>query len=144
MKNNGFSLIELIVAVGILGILAAIAVPAYHSYTMKSNRSDATRTMTLEAQALERCYARNFTYGSNCPTTAGTTISPQGFYSVTIAITNADPSTNTPASYTITAVPAKAPQTSDSACTQFTLNSAGAQGATGTGSTPSQTCWGST
>jgi len=145
MKKNGFSLIELIVAVGVLGILAAIAIPAYNSYTMKTNRTDATRTMTLDARSLERCYSQNYTYGSNCPTTAGTTISPQGFYSVTIAITNADPSTNTAASYTITAVPAKPPQTSDSACRTFTLSSSGAQTATSSsGAANTRTCWGST
>ena len=48
----------------------------------------------------------------------------------------------TASTFTITATPLKSPQTKDSACTSFTLNNAGTQGATPAGNT--QTCWGST
>src|SRR5579862_7138838 len=120
MKKNGFSLIELVVAMGIVGILAAIAIPAYTSYTKTANRTYATRAMTFDAQALERCYSQNFTYVGCTPAASGT--SPQGYYTITVA-----PTAN---SYTITATPLKAPQTSDSTCTSFTVNNAGTQSAT--------------
>ncbi len=132
MKKNGFSLIELVVAIGIVGILAAIAIPAYTSYTKTANRTDATRTLTYDAQALERCYSQSFSYLGCASAVSGP--SAQGYYTVTIA-----PTAN---SFTITATPLKSPQTQDSACTSFTVNNAGAQSATGTAS--SQTCWGST
>jgi type IV pilus assembly protein PilE len=136
-SERGFSLVELVVAMGILGILASIAIPAYLSYTRTSNRTDATRTMTVDAQALERCYSQSFTYVGCAGAAAGTLASAQGYYNVTIA-----PAAG---SYTITAVPVKAPQTGDSACAQFTLNSAGTQGATTAGAQNStQQCWGST
>jgi type IV pilus assembly protein PilE len=136
--KNGFSLIELMIAVAIVGILAAIAIPSYMAYTHRANRTDATRTMTRDAQGLERCYSQNFTYIGCANPAAGTTASPQGYYNVTIAMPTAS-------SFTITATPVASPQTSDSACQSFTLDSAGTQGATDSGANPNtQTCWGST
>ena len=137
MKKNGFSLIELMIAVGIVGILAAIAIPSYAAYVKRANRTDATRSLSLTAQALERCYSQSFTYVGCSVLATNPTTSSQGYYTVTIA-TVAGP----PESYTLSAVPLLAPQTADATCTSFTLNSTGAQGATPAGNT--QTCWGST
>jgi type IV pilus assembly protein PilE len=137
MKKNGFSLIELVVAMGIIGILAAIAIPAYSAYTKTANRTDATRTMTYDAQALERCYSQTFTYLGCASAAAGSLASAQGYYTVTIA-----PTAN---SFTITATPLKSPQTQDANCATFTLNNAGTQGATTSGGAANtQQCWGST
>jgi type IV pilus assembly protein PilE len=139
MKRNGFSLIELMIAVGIVGILAAIAIPSYSAYVRRANRTDATRSLSLTAQALERCYSQNFTYAvATCPVAGITpTTSSQGYYTVTITLVAGPPE-----SYSLSAVPLLAPQTADAQCTSFTLNSTGAQGATPAGNT--QTCWGST
>lgn len=136
MKKNGFSLIELVVAMGIVGILAAIAIPAYTSYTKTANRTDATRTLTSYTQALERCYSQAFTYigCSAIPATLPAT-SSQGYYSITFPVLTAS-------TFTITATPKIAPQTSDSLCTSFTVDNTGAQSTTPAGN--SQTCWGST
>jgi len=141
--SPGFSLIELMVTVAIVGILAAIAYPSYRAYVEKSDRTDATDAMYNAAQILQRCYSQTYSY-ANCLTTtapAGVTgvsassTSPQGFYDITVAAPSADV-------YTITAKPAaNSPQATDSQCTSFTLQSNGAQSSTGTGS--SQTCWGS-
>jgi type IV pilus assembly protein PilE len=139
MKKNGFSLIELMIAVGIVGILAAIAIPSYSAYVRRANRTDATRTLSLTAQALERCYSQSFTYAvATCPVAGVTpTTSAQGYYTVTINLVAGPPE-----SYTLSAVPLLAPQTADAICTGFTLDSTGKQDATPIGN--AQTCWGST
>jgi type IV pilus assembly protein PilE len=135
--RNGFSLIELVVTMLVLAILTAIAVPTFSNYTHRAKRSDATRTMTIDAQALERCYSQAFTY-VGCAQVASSATSSEGYYTVTV--------TMTANSYSITAVPVSpGPQTSDSACQTFQLNNAGTQSALDGGANPNtQTCWGST
>jgi type IV pilus assembly protein PilE len=116
-----------------------IAIPSYTQYIKRANRTDATKTMTLDAQALERCYSQTFAYAP-CPNAAaGTKASPNGNYNVTIAVTA------NPATYTITAVPVSPGQLADAACQTFTLDSTGNQAALDGGGGPNtQTCWGST
>src|SRR5690348_3391216 len=102
----GFTLIELMITVAIVGILAAIAIPAYTAYIRRADRTDATRTMLQDAQSLQRCYSQNFTYTptapNTCPVVAGTTDSPAGYYSIVVTIPSAT-------QYTITATPQKSP-----------------------------------
>ena len=139
-RARGFTLIELMITVGIVAILASIAVSSYSRYVRQANRTDATRTMMQDAQSLQRCYSQNFTYlpAPPCTTTAGTTVSPNNYYNITVAIPNAT-------SYTITAAPAKAPQTADTQCVSFTLNSNGTQAAQdGSGADSTKQCWGAT
>lgn len=144
MNKNGFSLIELVVAVAIIGILTAIAIPSYSAYARRANRTDAVRTMTADAQALERCYSKQFTYTSpQCTVTAGAGPSQQSYYTVTITVNPAVPNVSA-ANYSISAVPLTSPQTSDTTCTLFTLDNAGKQFAHDSGNIDTtKTCWGS-
>jgi type IV pilus assembly protein PilE len=140
-REAGVTLMELMVVVAIVGILASIAYPAYTQFVRQTNRTDATKTMQLAAQSLERCYSQNFTYINSattpCNIVAGNTTSPNGYYTITVAVADAQ-------DYTLTAVPFAAPQTGDSQCVQFTLASSGQQKAQNTGGTDTtQTCWGS-
>ncbi|HEX3836204.1 MAG TPA: type IV pilin protein [Steroidobacteraceae bacterium] len=84
--RNGFTLIELVIAMLVLAILTAIAVPSYSNYTHRAKPSDATRTMTIDAQALERCYSQGFTY-VGCAQVSTSATSPQGYYTVAVTMT---------------------------------------------------------
>lgn len=53
-KISGFTLLELVISVAIIGILAAIALPSYDEYVTKARRSDAKTTLAAFAGAMER------------------------------------------------------------------------------------------
>lgn len=146
MKKNGFSLIELMVTVSIVGILAAIAYPSYMAYTYRAHRPDATSALALYAQGFERCYSQNFTYMNSvttpCTVPTAATVSPQGYYTITATPQAAGNNGAPPASYSITAdVISPGPQANDTSCLRFVLDSAGTQGSTG--SATAKTCWSS-
>jgi type IV pilus assembly protein PilE len=138
----GFTLIELMIVVGIVAILAAIAYPAYTQYVIQTNRTDATKTLQIDAQSLERCYSQTFSYAGcsvngNVVNDGSTIQSPNRYYTITFAIPDAQ-------DYTLKAVAIAAPQTGDQQCAQFTLSSTGQQAAQDINTNPTtRTCWGS-
>ncbi len=62
-KVNGFTLIELMITVAIIGLLTAIAYPSYQGFMTSSNRSAAQADLMALAANLERHKIANFTYG---------------------------------------------------------------------------------
>lgn len=65
---NGFSLIELMVAVAIVGILATIALPAYNEYVLRSKLSEAFSELATMRVKLEQHYQDTRTYVGGCAT----------------------------------------------------------------------------
>ena len=103
-KQNGFTLIELMITVAIIGILAAIAFPSYQQYIKQSRRTVAQSTLLDIQQKEEKWRVNNTTYGS-LTDVAGTTSDDYYNYAVTA---------NTATTYTITATaPSGSSQASD-------------------------------
>lgn len=114
----GFSLIELMIAVAVVAILAAIAYPSYQDQLRRSHRASAQAFM-MEIANREQQYlldARNYAVGSTAIASLNLTIPPDVSPYYTISITPSAPST--PPSYTITATPASgSSQVADGALT---------------------------
>ena len=68
MKSKGFSLIELIVVIAIIGVLSTIAIPSYKDYLVKSRRNDAKNSIMLHRNNLEQFFYENdYTYCGYAP-----------------------------------------------------------------------------
>lgn len=137
-KNIGFTLIELVIAVAIVGIIAAVAIPEYNSQKRKGFRSDAIVLLTTAAQLQERyrSESNNAAY-SNIPDDLtpkpGVTTSPKGRYQLTIENYSAT-------TYTLVAT-AISGQAQDTTCAKFKLSHTGVKTALKSDASNSTSCW---
>ena len=76
-NQRGFTLIELMITVAVVGILAAIAYPSYQEFVAKSKRAGGKAVLSMGQQWMERFYTENFSYknvrGSTTSATATST-----------------------------------------------------------------------
>jgi type IV pilus assembly protein PilE len=84
-RNNGFTLVELIIVITVIGILMAIAVPSYNSSTTKARRSDGQTALMDVMVRQERFYTENNTYTTNLANLPAQASSPEGYYTITAA-----------------------------------------------------------
>lgn len=135
-RSQGFSLIELMIAVVIVGILAAVAIPMYSDYVTRSRRADGQATLMQVAQELERCYTQFSKYNDNSCSVVNSGVvsetSDQGFYGISASGGNL-----TESAFTLTATPQNE-QADDTDCTALTLTHLGEQSATGD---DPDSCW---
>lgn len=62
MKNNGFTLIEMLIVVAIIGIISAIAIPNYSSYVVRGKRTECRSAILQVMQQQERFFTQQNTY----------------------------------------------------------------------------------
>jgi len=125
-KQSGFTLIELMIVVAIIGILAAIAYPSYQNHVEKTRRSVAQAELMELAQWMERRYTASYDYRDgtddpDLPFTESPRDSSATFYDISF---QGDVERN---AFTLQAVPT-GPQANDS-CGTLTLDSTGAKDA---------------
>ena len=139
-KPNGFTLIELMIVVAVVGILAAVAYPSYMDQVRKSRRSDAVAALSTVQQAQERWRANNPTYANQTQATTSTTANPPGlglsatsnggYYTWAV-------SSNTGTGYTLTATAVNGTsQKKDTGCDTLTVTVTN-----GSANKTPDTCW---
>ena len=132
---SGFTLVELMVVVLIVGILASIAVPSYVSYVVRANRGAAKACASEYAQFMERYYTTNLTYVGAAPVLGCATESGLD-RNYTFSATAVAPTQRT---YTITVTPINAQLARDTYCGTLTVDQAGTR--TDSGSQDVAYCW---
>lgn len=131
-KEKGVTLLELVVTVAVVGILAAIAYPAYRDQMMRTRRADGKAALVNAAAILERCYTRFGVYNNAaCEDPLGP--SPDGHYVIS-AVGGLQAQ-----SYTLAATP-QGSQAGDATCGVLRLTSTNVQGSQDTDSDPNG-CW---
>jgi type IV pilus assembly protein PilE len=135
-RQSGFTLIEVMIVIVILGILVTVGLPSYQDSLRKSRRADGMSALMELSARQERFYAQNSIYTADVNTTAGlnygATTSPDGHYNLTAANCGAGANQTLAFCYIVTAAPASASQLKDSRCASFSLDSFGNKTASGT------------
>jgi type IV pilus assembly protein PilE len=142
--TRGLTLIELLIALAVAGILAAVAFPSYQGYMRSAYRAEARTALMEAAQWMERHFSMTQSYAVS---SQGGAINDAALTAANLAVT---PRSGTPrynlsfaagptaSTYTLQAVPTGA-QASDTVCGTLTLTNLQVRGISGTGQVSD--CW---
>lgn len=151
-KEKGFTLVELMIVVAILGIISSIALPSYVEHVRQAKRADAKVELLKIAQMQESFFVQNMSYaqklggagGGTLGLTGVTIASEQNEYSISMAVTPATcngSGADSCATFVLTATPT-GNQLADTKCLGFTLSNTGLKGITASvAATEIKKCW---
>ena len=128
--NRGFTLIEIMIVIAIIGIVITIAAPSYTEYLKKGRRAEVVSLLSEQAQSLERFYTKNNVYTGITGLSTG-----NDFYTITPTITDQ--------TFLLTATRKTGTAMASDKCGDFTLTNTGVRSINNatTGLT-TKDCWG--
>jgi len=131
--SSGVTLVELMVAVAIVGILAAIAYPSYQRYVARTHRSSAQACLSQYVQFMERYYTTNLTYEDAAPSLGCRAESNMDRHYSFDVIGVAQ------GTYTVAATPIDTQASLDAQCGILSIDDTGARTISGSGDV--ENCW---
>jgi type IV pilus assembly protein PilE len=118
---RGFTLIELMITVSIMGILAAVAYPSYNDFVVRSNRAEAPRELVRLANLQEQLFVDSRAYTAVVGELVGGTDAvyktPSGYYKISATVVNS--------TFTLTAKAQGTQATNDAACIKIEITDTG-------------------
>jgi type IV pilus assembly protein PilE len=129
-SNRGFTLIEIMIVIAIIGIVITIGYPSLTEYVNKGRRTEVAGLLSEQAQILERHYSKTNVYTNATGLSAG-----NDFYTITIAITPTDQT------FLLTAVRKPGKAMAADKCGDFTLTNTGVRSMVNATAT-TKDCWG--
>ncbi|CRL50513.1 MULTISPECIES: type IV pilin protein [unclassified Pseudomonas] len=129
-SNRGFTLIEIMIVIAIIGIVMTIAAPSFTEYLKKGRRSEIAGVLSEQAQILERFYTKSNVYTGATGLSVG-----NDYYTITPTITDQ--------TFLLTAVRKAGSSMATDKCGDFTLTNTGVRNmVNATAGLTAKDCWG--
>ncbi|KZN18110.1 MULTISPECIES: type IV pilin protein [Pseudomonas] len=129
-SNRGFTLIEIMIVIAIIGIVITIGYPSLTEYVKKGRRTEVAGLLSEQAQILERFYSKNNVYTNATGLSAG-----NDFYTITPTLTDQ--------TFLLTATRKAGSSMASDKCGNFTLTNTGVRGmVNATSGLTTKDCWG--